>query len=186
VTVLVGGRITLRPFRLGEFDAYLAASQSWFAPDPAEDGRTLRTRLKERFDGSGTWTPAGVEFAIEHAERLVGDIQARTNPAAMPPGVLEIGIELFNRGDRGQGLGSESLRLMAAHLFDVREAHRVQLTTDLDNASMRRAAERVGFGFEGVMRAFMPSPKGPRDYALYAMTMGDYKEAKKSWASPPV
>jgi RimJ/RimL family protein N-acetyltransferase len=179
VTVLVGERIKLRPFMLGEFDAYLMASESWFALDPQEDSRTLRARLKERFDGSGTWTPSGIEFAIEHADRLVGDIQARTNPAAMPSGVLEIGIELFNEPDRGLGLGSEAVRVLAGHLFEVREAHRVQLTTDLDNAAMRRAAERVGFAFEGVMRAFMPTPKGPRDFALYAMTIEDYKQKRK-------
>lgn len=182
MTVLVGGRIKLRPFKLGEFDAYLAASQAWFSPFPEEDARTLRARLKDRFDGSGTWTSGGIEFAIEHAEGLVGDIQARTNPVTMPSGVLEIGIELFNAADRGQGLGSEALQLLTGHLFDVREAYRVQLTTDLENGSMRRVAERVGFGFEGVMRAFMPSPQGPRDYALYAMTVGDYKQAKQSWS----
>lgn len=181
MTVLVGPSIKLRPFKLGEFDAYLAASESWFAMEPQEDPRTVRARLKERFDGSGNWTPAGIEFAIEHADRLVGDIQARTNPAAMPGGVLEIGIELFDESDRGAGLGSQALRVITSHLFDVREAHRVQLTTDLDNARMRRAAERVGFAMEGVMRAFMPSPKGPRDYALFAMTLEDYKVKRQGW-----
>ena len=181
MTVLVGERIKLRPFKLGEFDAYVTASESWYALDPVEDTRTVRARLKDRFDGSGNWTPKGIEFAIEHTERLVGDIQARTNPDTMPAGVLEVGIELFNDEDRGKGLGPEALRLLIGHLFDVREAHRVQLTTDLDNAAMRRAAERAGFGYEGVMRAFMPSPDGLRDYALYAMTALDYKEAKGSW-----
>ena len=182
MTVLVGERIKLRPFKLGEFDAYLSASESWYALDPQEDGKAAHARLKDRFDGSGNWTRTGIEFAIEHADRLVGDIQARVNPAAMPSGVLEVGIELFNEADRGKGLGPEALRMLTSHLFDVREAHRVQLTTDLDNARMRRAAERVGFGLEGVMRAFMPSPQGPpRDYALYAMTIDDYKEAKRSW-----
>jgi RimJ/RimL family protein N-acetyltransferase len=181
MTVLVGPRIKLRPFKLGEFDTYVTASEAWFALDPQEDARTVRSRLKERFDGSGTWTPNGIEFAIEYADRLVGDIQARTNPVAMPGGVLEIGIELFDAADRGAGLGPEALRVLSAHLFDVREAHRLQLTTDLENAAMRKAAERVGFAYEGVMRAFMPSPSGPRDYALYAMTDLDYKELRKNW-----
>jgi hypothetical protein len=35
---------------------------------------------------------------------------------------------------------------------------------------MRRALERAGFDFEGVMRAFMPEGDGRADYALYART----------------
>ena len=46
----------------------------------------------------------------------------------------------------------------------------MQLTTDVDNAAMRRVAERLGFGFEGVLRGFMPIGEGPRDYAMYGMT----------------
>ena len=43
---------------------------------------------------------------------------------------------------------------------------------------MRTLSERLGFGFEGVMRQFMPSTDGPRDYAMYAMTKDDYEDAK--------
>jgi RimJ/RimL family protein N-acetyltransferase len=182
MTVLRGPRLTLRRFRAEEFEIYWASTERWLdAADPDSDRQAARERLHERVGVSGDWTPNGIEFAIEHQGRLIGDIQARTNPMAMPPGVLEIGIELFDEADRGLGLGSEAIELFTTHLFDTREAHRVQLTTDLDNVAMRAAAERLGFGYEGVMRSFMPSPKGPRDYALYAMTRDDYREARGRW-----
>jgi RimJ/RimL family protein N-acetyltransferase len=182
MTVLRGGRLTLRGFRTEEFDVYWASAERWIdASEPDADRQAARERLHERVSTSGEWTPNGIEFAIEQQGRLIGAIQARTNPMAMPPGVVEIGIELFEETDRGQGLGSEAMELFTAHLFDVRETHRVQLTTDLDNAAMRAVAERLGFGYEGVMRSFMPSPKGPRDYALYAMTEDDYKDLRSGW-----
>jgi RimJ/RimL family protein N-acetyltransferase len=182
VTVLRGARLRLRQFRAEEFDIYWASTERWLdMSDPDADRQAARERLRERVGAAGEWTPNGIEFAIEHEGRLIGDIQARTNPIAMPPGVLEIGIELFEEADRGQGLGTEAIELFTAHLFDVREAHRVQLTTDLDNGAMRTAAERLGFRFEGVMRSFMPSPKGPRDYALYAMTKDDYRDLRSGW-----
>ena len=43
---------------------------------------------------------------------------------------------------------------------------------------MRTLSERLGFVFEGVLRSFMPSTDGPRDYAMYAMTEDDYEDVK--------
>jgi RimJ/RimL family protein N-acetyltransferase len=52
--------------------------------------------------------------------------------------------------------------LLCAYLFEHEDAVRVQATTDVDNAAMRRALEHVGFGFEGVLRGFMPDPTARR------------------------
>ena len=61
--------------------------------------------------------------------------------------------------------------LLSAYLFEHEDAVRVQATTDVDNAAMRGALERLGFGFEGVLRGFMPDPDGPpHDYAMYGLT----------------
>lgn len=182
MTVLSGPSITLRRYHPEEFDICWSSTERWLeAADPDADRGAARERLHKRVDDSGDWTPNGIEFAIEHGGRLIGGIQARTNPLAMPPGVVEIGIELFEEADRGLGLGSEAIEVFLAHLFEVREAHRVQLTTDVENAAMRATAERIGFGYEGLMRSFMPSPKGPRDYALYAMTEEDFRGVRSKW-----
>ena len=122
-------------------------------------------------------------FGIEADGRLVGEIQARHPENAMPPGVFELGIGLFHASDRGHGVGTKAVMQMTKLLFDEQGAHRVQGGTDLQNVAMRRVLERLGFGFEGVMRAFMPMDDGPHDYALYAMTRADYQEAKTRWIS---
>jgi RimJ/RimL family protein N-acetyltransferase len=72
---------------------------------------------------------------------------------------------------------------LSAHLFSEHEAIRVQATTDLDNAPMRGVLERLGFGFEGVLRGFMPSAEGPPlDYAMYGLTKADWLESvKDTW-----
>jgi RimJ/RimL family protein N-acetyltransferase len=44
--------------------------------------------------------------------------------------------------------------------------------------------ERLGFALEGVLRSFMPSSIGPRDYALYAITDNDWKTLKETWTRP--
>jgi RimJ/RimL family protein N-acetyltransferase len=104
---------------------------------------------------------------------------------AMPPGVWELGVELWDEADRGRGYGREACALLAAHLFEAQGAIRVQATTDVDNAAMRRTLETLGFGYEGVLRGFMPQPEGgPRDYAMYAMTDEDHRTITERSGAP--
>jgi hypothetical protein len=103
MTVRSGPSITLRRYHPEEFDICWSSTERWLeAADPEADREAARERLHKRVDDSGDWTPNGIEFAIEHGGRLIGGIQARTNPLAMPPGVVEIGIELFEEADRGR------------------------------------------------------------------------------------
>ncbi|MDP9330955.1 MAG: GNAT family N-acetyltransferase [Actinomycetota bacterium] len=184
MTVLHGSGVVLRPFRSEEFELFWKASERWIElTDPDADREAARKQVRQRVAMSGAFTPEGIEFAIETEGRLAGRIQARTNATVMPPTTLEIGVELFDEVDRGRRLGPEAIRLLTAHLFELREAHRVQLTTGLDNAAMRRVAERLGFAFEGVMRGSMPTPDGFTDQALYAITRPDYEKVKATWIS---
>jgi RimJ/RimL family protein N-acetyltransferase len=184
MTVLRGSLVTLRAFRDEEFDQFWAARLRWIDDaDPMGDRDAARVRARQRAQASGSWTPEGIEFAISEGERLVGGIQARTHPSVMPPAVLEIGVELYEQADRGRRLGTEAIQLLTTHLFELREAQRVQLGTAPDNLAMQRVAERLGFQLEGVMRGFMPSSDGYEDQLLYAMTKSDYQDAKVTWTS---
>jgi RimJ/RimL family protein N-acetyltransferase len=166
VTRIVGDRVILRPFRQDEFDAALAR-------EPSEDSARREVR-RRRLALSGTRTAWELMFAVEANGGLVGDIQARSSDQAMPPGVWEVGIDLWDPSDRGRGIGSEAVTLLVSHLFAREGAHRVQATTDVDNAAMRRSLAKCGFRLEGVLRGFMPVADGPpRDYAMYAMTTDD-------------
>lgn len=141
---------------------------------PHDDDESPRELRRKRLALSGTRTKRELLFAIEADDRLVGEIQARSSEWAMPNGVYEIGIEIYEPEDRGRGFGSGAVAALTAHLFEREAAMRVQASTDLENAAMRATLERIGFGYEGVLRGFMPSPDGPRDYAMYGMTEADW------------
>ncbi|MFN2629856.1 MAG: hypothetical protein ABR569_14685 [Gaiellaceae bacterium] len=80
-------------------------------------------------------------FGIEAGGRLIGDVLGRQPASALPPGVSEVGIDLYGEGDRGLGYGSEAVTFL----------------------------EKPGFIEEGVMRGFMPRDGGGRDdYVLDA------------------
>ena len=177
--------IRLRSIRDSELQAFLearlreAASMGFPFDSDADAG----TRLRERIRRSGHFEDGELMLAIEERGRLVGEVQARQPEHGLPPGVFELGISVFDERDRGRGIGRRAVAAITRRLFSEEGAHRVQLTTDVDNAPMRGAAERLGFVHEGVLRSFMPSPEGPRDYAIYAMTRDDWERERGRWTT---
>jgi RimJ/RimL family protein N-acetyltransferase len=168
VIELRGDRVLLRGFRPDEFDLALERMQS--VPASELDAEERRER-RERIERSGERVGWEIMLAIEAEGSLVGDVQARCPRFALPRGVWELGIEMWEEADRGRGFGTQTVALLSAYLFEHEDAIRIQATTDVDNAPMRGALERLGFGFEGVLRGFMPNPGGtPRDYAMYGLT----------------
>jgi RimJ/RimL family protein N-acetyltransferase len=176
--------VVLRPFRPEEVDRLWAVRASEIDAG-LRRGPASRAEVATRVAGSGTWTDteAGLVFAVEADGGLTGEIQARRAQGMLPTGVVEIGIDLFEAVDRGRGIGRAAVALLTARLFDAGDAHRVQLSTDVSNTAMRTVAERLGFTFEGILRGFMPTDQGRRDYAQYAMTIDDYREVKTTWIS---
>lgn len=148
---------------------------------PDAFGPAERAELRERIERSGEFDGTELLLGIQIDGRLAGEVQARQPRMGLPPGVFELGIDLWDSADRGRGIGATALTLLLTRLFEREGAHRVQITTDVDNVAMRRLSERTGFVFEGVMRSFMPSLDGPRDYAVYAITSADFEDAKTRW-----
>jgi RimJ/RimL family protein N-acetyltransferase len=175
-TVLKGRAVTLRAFREDEIERVLERF-----PFPEVDGSSARARRRERLEASGTRTRSELLFAIEGESQVIGEIQARSPESALPPGVFELGIELYEQTSRGRGFGTDAVVTLVHHLFDEERAIRVQASTDMDNVPMRRTLERLGFGLEGVLRGFMPTSDEPRDYAMYGMTRDDWERSKDRW-----
>jgi RimJ/RimL family protein N-acetyltransferase len=173
VIELRGDRVFLRGFRPDEVDLALRRMQSVPASDLDEEERRER---RERVERSGDRAGWEIMLAIEAEGRLVGDVQARCPRFALPRGVWELGIELWDEGDRGRGFGRQTVALLSAYLFEREDAIRIQATTDVANAAMRGVLEALGFEFEGVLRGFMPNAGGPpRDYTMYGLTQSAWE-----------
>ncbi len=176
MTEIRGRRVLLRPFRAEEFDEALSLRRE----EDRSGAKVLQRAhvvseeaLRRRLALSSTLTKSEILFALEADGKLVGEIQARCSEDALPPGVFELGIEIYDPADRGRGFGTEATGLIATHLFEVEGAHRLQASTEVGNVAMRRLLERLGFSFEGVLRGFMSSVDGPVDHALFGMTLAD-------------
>jgi RimJ/RimL family protein N-acetyltransferase len=182
VQALRGERVVLRPLRPAELERIWAARRA-DAGFPGLARRGQKQRLRERIEQSGRLADGVLDLAIEAEGRLVGDIQARSPRHAFGPGVFELGISLFD-GERGRGYGREAVALLTDHLFRRYRAGRVQASTSVGNAAMRRVLERLGWPLEGVMRGFWPRADGGlEDYALYAITRDDWAASGVSRAA---
>ena len=171
---LHGERVTIRPLRPEEVDRVIDDTlPAWKAR--GTDPQVARGRMRDRLGRSGELTEHGLDLGVEFDGRLVGDVLARAD--SLPSGAFELGIGLFDERDRRRGVGREAIALLTRHLFEALGARRVQITTDVANKGMRRAAERVGFLLEGVLRGYWPAAEGDHDFAMYGMTRSDYETA---------
>lgn len=172
---LRGEKVTLRPFKRDEFD--LVWQFRVRDAHPRSLPRGSKQGLRNRYARSGSMHDGFLDLAIEVGRRVVGEIDVR-RPRGFPQGVHELGIAVFDETDRGKGFGREAIALLTAYAFTDLDAARVQGSTAVHNAAMRRVFEACGFRFEGVMRSFMERADGTvrDDYALYAITRADLEQ----------
>ena len=76
---------------------------------------------------------------------------------------------------RGQGLGSEALRLVLAHAFGTLRLHRVSLEVYAFNERAIHVYEKVGFRHEGRLRDALWWDGRPHDALLMAVLATEWE-----------
>ena len=101
----------------------------------------------------------------DHPRYLLGD----------GPDTCEIGYTWLAATAIGTVANTEMKLLMLRHAFETWQVQSVCLHTDARNERSRRAMERIGAQFEGVLRAHRLATDGkPRDSARYSVTAPDW------------
>lgn len=77
------------------------------------------------------------------------------------------------REARGQGVGTEILRLLTEWAFTELAAQRLVLIIDIDNHASLRIAQRCGYQREGVMRSIHVKQQRRGDAVLWSRLPGD-------------
>lgn len=91
------------------------------------------------------------------------------------PVEVEIGGTWLGADAQRSGINTEAKLLLLTHAFDVWGVNRVAICTDALNEQSRRAIERIGARFEGVLRRHRASmghatiPATARDTATYSI-----------------
>jgi len=102
-------------------------------------------------------------------------------------GVIEVGNVLFSPSLQRTAAATEAMYLMASHVFDHLGYRRYEWKCNALNLASRRAAERLGFTFEGIFRQHMVVKGQSRDTAWFAMLDHEWparKRAFEAWLEP--
>ncbi len=108
----------------------------------------------------------------------------RVQPAV---GVIEVGHINLSPALQQTRAATEAMVLMMARVFEELGYRRYEWKCDALNATSRRAAERLGFSFEGVFRQATIYKQRNRDTAWYAILDQDWPAAKaafQAWHDP--
>jgi aminoglycoside 6'-N-acetyltransferase len=150
---LTGARVTLRPVvaddvpSLAEMLAEPAVARWW----PAYDAERVTAELVADEAGER-------HYVIELADRAIGFIQSYEEE---DPDFRHASIDLFlGSRDHRQGLGTDAIRVLAAHLIDQRGHHRLTIDPAADNEASISAYRKVGFRPVGVMRQYQRMADG--------------------------
>jgi ribosomal-protein-alanine N-acetyltransferase len=82
---------------------------------------------------------------------------------------MEIGYRVFSKADWGKGFATETVKLLAAFLFEKYNPTRMQITCHPDNEMSKKVAMKAGFQFEGILRNTYISRGKPISSAIYSL-----------------
>jgi N-acetyltransferase len=134
---------------------------------------------------SGKLTPL---TQIRLADNRAVGCTAYWDPRAWPgrpdePCAVEIGWTWLAASAQGTGINIEAKLLLLRHAFEYLGVVRVDIKTDARNARSRRAIEKLGAPFEGVLRQWSPSwapgEEGSlRDSAMFSIIGAEWPDCE--------
>ena len=99
-----------------------------------------------------------------------------------PHGVIEVGHLAFSSLLQRTAASTEAMYLMMKHAFGL-GYRRYEWKCDSLNAASRRAAERLGFTFEGIFRQAIVYKGRNRDTAWYSIVDGEWPALERGYAA---
>jgi RimJ/RimL family protein N-acetyltransferase len=190
VTVLTGRHVALEPLRIDHVDEIVAAGsgdRDTFALTHVPDGVAAATSYVGQLlaDAAAVRAAAFVQRRLDDGA-VVGCTRFM-NPA-WPlgrdlPDEVEVGGTWLAASAQRTGVNTDAKLLLLTHAFESWGAQRVAICTDARNDRSRRAIERLGATFEGVMRRHRPSALAAetgrlRDTAMYSITNDDWPSVR--------
>ena len=132
-----------------------------------EDQERMRRRVVEGEPDTTAW-------AVCLGDEVIGIVEIWEEP---DPEYRHGGIDLaLDPAWHGQGLGADTVRTAARHLFEDRGHHRITIDPAAANAQAIRCYERVGFRPVGVMRRYELGADGTwHDGLLMDMLAGELR-----------
>ena len=152
---LIGSKVMLREYQSDDFasirqwvnDASVTRylSTRFWAPQTTVDTQEFLSRMMQSSHNA-------YNFVIADAAdgRYIGQLDMFRVDWRLRQG--EIGMVIASAEDRGRGLGTEALQLLARFAFETLGLERIELEVHMQNAAAIRCYEKAGFVLEGIKR----------------------------------
>jgi RimJ/RimL family protein N-acetyltransferase len=95
--------------------------------------------------------------------------------------VIEVGSLWYGESLQGSAASTDAMYLMARHAFEDLGYRRYEWKTNALNAASRKAAERLGFTYEGLFRNHMIMKGRSRDTAWFSMLEEEWPKVKRAF-----
>ncbi|MEQ1821471.1 MAG: GNAT family protein [Fimbriimonadaceae bacterium] len=182
-TILAGTRITLTPIENSHFSSLCQIALepdiwTWMLNAPP----TTEIEFRAIFDQMVELKESGSQMPFVVTSNSDGRTLGCTRlfDFRASDRALEIGYTWYAFGARGTLVNQEAKVLLLTHCFDELDANRVQLKTDARNARSRRAIEKIGAKFEGILRNYQRRHDGTcRDTAMFSIIPEDWPAARE-------
>lgn len=182
VPVLHGSLVCLEPLSIAHAEDLARAAEedrstyrfTW-VPRSAEVDAYVRTQLER----PGLTPFAQIRLADERAVGCTAYWDPRPWAGRSDLRAVEIGWTWLAASAQGTGINVEAKLLLLTYAFEQLGVVRVDLKTDARNEQSRRAIERLGAHFEGVLRSWSPSwapgEEGRlRDSAMFSIVASEW------------
>lgn len=182
---LIGDHATLVPLSSEHRDGLVEAVRDgalwtlWYTAIPSPESMTAEIDRRLGLQAQGRMLPF-----------TVLDLQGR--PAGMTTYMnidaanrrVEIGSTWYRKSLQRSALNTQCKLLLLTHAFDQLDCIAVEFRTHGLNSQSRRAIERLGAKFDGLLRSHQILPNGTlRDTAVYSITAAEWPAVKAhlSW-----
>jgi len=192
ITLLEGNYCWLEPLSVAKHlddlsDFYLEASAvmpdwTYLSIAPAKNKEELHALLTKQ---EASADPYFLTIVDKQTLKAVGTLALmRIDPKNR---VIEVGWVNYSPALQRTRMATEVQYLLAKYVFEVLQYRRYEWKCDSLNAPSRRAAERLGFVYEGTFRQAVVYKGRSRDTAWFAMIDKEWeanKRALEQWLSP--
>lgn len=137
--------------------------------------------LKAYIDNAIVHTNNGLWYSFTIYDKTLNKYIGSTSYMAIVPTSkrLEIGGSWIEKEAQGTGINKQCKHLLLTYAFDVLQYERVELKTDYRNTQSRKAIEKIGASFEGVLRSHTVLPDGfRRDTVYYSILKSEWPTLK--------
>ncbi len=173
---LQGQHVRLEPLRPDHAPALIEAAQDgqlwqlWYTAIPAPDRVAAEIERRLALLAAGSMLPWAV---LDAAGKPVGMTTYMNIDHAHQR--VEIGSTWYARSVQRTPLNTEAKRLLLAHAFEALHCIAVEFRTHRFNQQSRRAIERLGAQFDGMLRNHQRAANGTlRDTAVYSITADEW------------